>query len=95
MKKVKSVMLILAMGFGLMIVSTSCRQAAKYGDDVIKVVDDKVDDAIKGYKPKPKPGRQVIKDCPNCVNGRAYDPYYNVYYNCSNCGGEGRIWIYE
>lgn len=94
MKKVKYVMLILAMGFSLMAVSTSCRQAAKYGDDVIKAVDDKVDDAIKGYKPKPK-GRKIIKDCPSFVNGSVYDPYYNVYYECSNCDGSGSLWFYE
>lgn len=94
MKKVKLVMLIFAMSFSLMGVSTSCRQAAKYGDDVVKVVDDKVDDAIKGYKPKPK-GRKILRDCPNCINGSVYDPYYNVYLDCSNCGGSGSLWIYE
>lgn len=71
--------------------ASSCNRASKYADDVVKYADDKIDDYLHGgksIKPKPKPKR-----CSSC-NGTGYvhDVYYNRY-QCSNCGGDGIVYL--
>lgn len=70
----------------------SCRNAGKYADDVIKVIDDKADDLGKGsYGPKraPRP-----KQCSQCNGtGVVFDAYMNRY-QCNNCGGDGEVYLY-
>ena len=68
----------------------SCRQASKY-------VDDYADDAyryIKNKKSINTPKRiPKEKNCSSCHgSGRIYDAYGYVY-ECTNCGGDGKVWI--
>lgn len=90
MKKVNNVLLILAIICSVMAVS-SCRNAAKYADDVVKIVDDKADDAAKNYKPKPR--RRTCSDCGG--RGSVYNSYYNCYQECQGCGGDGIVVMNE
>lgn len=68
----------------------SCRQASKYVDDVC----DDIINFIKIRPPRPKI-RDIPqeKDCSSCHgNGRIYDAY-GYGYECTNCGGDGKVWI--
>lgn len=71
----------------------SCRQASKYADDAIKYVDDYADDVIKGKKNlgiKKAPREKICNSCHG--SGRVYDAY-GFIYQCSNCGGDGKVWF--
>lgn len=70
---------------------SSCRNASKYADDVLKYADDTFEKVSKkGVKVKkvPKVEEQI---CTNCNGlGRVYD--INGYqYVCSNCNGDGKV----
>lgn len=67
-------------------ICSSCRNAGKYADDVWKAVDDKVDD-IK-IRPKRAPQQKTCTQCNG--SGKVYDAYWNAY-ECSKCGGDGKV----
>lgn len=90
----KTFLFIFVVSFSLFCLS-GCKGGGKYADDIIKAVDDKVDDAAKIVKPNNPKVRPRTIDCSQCSNGIVYDPFYNCYTKCSNCGGNGRVTIYE
>lgn len=84
LKKSAMIFLILTM---TCCICSSCRNAGKYADDVLKAVDDKVDD-IK-FRPKKAPRQKTCSQCNG--SGKVYDAYWNAY-ECSKCGGDGKVW---
>ena len=76
-------MFVLAISFSL----SSCRP--KHAKQVVKAVDDYVDDvARKGVKVK----RNPIKQCRDC-NGTGQVYYQGYWYECPNCHGTGKVII--
>lgn len=79
-KNKKNIILILSLvciSFTLL----SCRNVGKYADDVIN--------GRKSIKIKRAPKQ---KQCGTCHgSGNVY--IYGNWYECSNCGGDGKVWI--
>ena len=71
-----------------MCTATSCRNALKYADDAWKAIDDKIDDWLRHRHPKPI----TLKTCDQCNgNGHIYNIYDGRLYECSKCGGTGKV----
>lgn len=90
MKRNKRILIMTLLVMSIMCISTSCRNAGKYADDVFKYAYDVIS-GRKSIKPKPKRAPKK-KDCGNCNgSGRVY--IYGNWYECSNCNGDGKVWI--
>ena len=91
MKKLFYLLLLICLNSTLIGVTSSCRQASKYADDVWKAADDKIDDVYRSRKsgPKKPPRKKRCKECNG--TGIIYD-YWGAY-ECSRCDGEGTVYI--
>jgi len=90
MKEFKCFLSVMALVCCSLCLITGCRQASKYADDIWKAVDDKVDDGIRIKPPKKMPKQKTCGTCHG--SGSVYD-IYGYRYECSNCGGDGKVWI--
>ncbi len=92
MKKCVKVLLLIVLGCCSLCVLTSCRNASQYADDIWRAVDDKIDDGIRIKSPKIKkmPKKKTCRTCHG--SGIMYDVYGNRH-ECSNCGGDGEVWL--
>jgi RecJ-like exonuclease len=70
---------------------SGCKYAGRYTDDLIRNVDDKLDDGLK-YKSKGPKRALKEKICSEC-NGTGVVYIYGYPYECSKCGGDGKIWF--
>ena len=90
-KNVKFLLLTVFVGSSLCL-TTGCGNASKYADDIWRAVDDKIDDGIRIKPPKIKKTPKQ-KTCGTCHGtGVVYD-VYGYRYECSNCGGDGKVWL--
>lgn len=90
MKKVFKFLSIVIMMSSVACVVTSCRNASRYADDIWRAVDDKIDDGIRIKPPKKMPKEKTCGTCRG--SGYVYD-VYGYRYECSNCGGDGKVWF--
>ena len=85
MKKILTILFLVCIALG----ATGCRNASKYVDDAARYVDDVVR-GKKTVKMKRPPKQHTCKTCN--WSGRVYD-MYGYSYTCSNCDGDGKVWI--
>lgn len=90
MKKCVKFLSLIVFGCYSLCTLTSCGNASKYADDVWRAVDDKIDDGIRVRPPKKMPKQKTCGTCHG--TGVVYD-VYGYRYECSNCGGDGKVWL--
>ena len=81
MKEIKRILMMTLLVTSVICISTSCRNAGKYADDIIS--------GRKNIKIKRPPKQKVCSDCHG--SGSVY--IYGNWYECSNCDGDGKVWI--
>ncbi len=90
MKTFKKILSLLFLVGCSLFLTTSCRNASRYADDIWRAVDDKIDDGIRIKPPKKMPKEKTCGTCRG--SGYVYD-VYGYRYECSNCGGDGKVWF--